>query len=460
MPSPEKQLERDICIIGAGFAGLAAAMKLTQAGYRVIVLEARDRTGGRVWTKYLNDGTPIDLGGTFIGPTQDRIYSLIKEFDLEITPTPINGESLLVYKNKVFRFHEDFPLVESQSFEGVWEALQELSKMSLEVPNESPWTSSRAEEWDAVSLAQWIDSRSLSEPAQLMLRTLFIGLFTCELSKISLLYVLFQIAAAGNDIELQMRVEGGAEQDMVKGGMISIAQKMQERIGDTLRLSTQVKKIVQTDTSVRIESDEIQVLAKQVIVAIPPNLANDLTYSPPLPTARDELLARMPAGECLKFIAVYDEPFWRKDGLSGEVIAPDQHLQMTLDTSAPDKPHGLLMSFSFADQAIELAKLSARERKEHVLEALAQRFGQRALSPIEFFEHDWKNDPWTRGCHVSYLAPGVITNCGHVLREPFGRIHWATTESSPLWNGNLDGAIRAGEYAAELAINQLKLEQK
>ncbi|MCC7528693.1 MAG: FAD-dependent oxidoreductase, partial [Candidatus Melainabacteria bacterium] len=425
MNSAKTFIERDFCVVGAGFAGLTAALRLTQAGYCVIVVEARDRIGGKVWTKYLADGTPIDLGGTFVGPTQDRIYALLEEMGLEITPTPIHGDSLLIYDGKVHRYgvSDKTPDIDSKSLAGVWEVLQLLSRMSQEVPNQAPWTCARAKEWDSMSLGQFINDpvHGLTEPARAMLRTLFIGLFTCELSDISLLFVLFQIAASGNDIEMQMRVEGGAEQDMVKGGMSCIAEKMKEKIGDCFLLSSAVRHIIQNQDSVTVISDKATIKAQRVVVAVPPNLANNIDYTPPLPSTRMELLRHMPAGQCIKFITVYDQSFWRKDGLSGEVTAPDEFIQMTLDTSPPDQKVGALMSFSFAKEAMLMAEMSADERNKHLLDALVRRFGARAGKPMHYFEHDWSRDRWTRGCHVAHLAPGVLTSYGHVVREPFGR---------------------------------------
>lgn len=446
--------EADYCIVGAGFAGLTAALRLTQAGHSVWILEARDRIGGKVRTEYLDDGTPVDMGGTFLGPTQERIYALLDELGLCVTPTPIDGDSLLVYNKEVHRYGHAMPDLDSSQLAGVWETLQALSKMSIEVSNQAPWSSARAKEWDAMTLAQFIDdpSRALSEPARAMLRTLFIGLFTCELSEISLLFVLFQIAAAGNDIELQMRVEGGAEQDMVKGGMSCVTQRMQEKIGDCIIFSSPVSMIEQDDDSATVYSQKAVVKTRQVIVAVPPALADNIEYTPALPATKMELLRHMPAGRCIKFVTAYDRPFWRNEGLSGEVIAPDEFIQMTLDTSAPDKGSGLLMSFSFAREAMLMAQMTAEERKETVLDALEKRFGKEARTPIRYFEHDWSEDRWTRGCHVAHLAPGVITSYGHAIREPFGRIYWATSETSPLWNGNIDGAVRAGEYVAEQVL--------
>ncbi len=449
------QIECDFCIVGAGFAGLTAALRLTQKGHSVMVVESRDRTGGKVWTKYLDDGTPIDLGGTFLGPTQDRIYSLLRELELEITPTPIKGDSQLVYKDKYYRYGKEAPDVDSQSLEGVWKTLQMLSKMSLEVPYEAPWTSLMAREWDSMSLGQFLHdpAHDLNEPALSMLRLLFISLFTVEPSEISLLYVLFQIAASGNDIELQMKVEGGADQDMLKGGMMKVVDKLCAKIDETPRnwllLSSPVKRIMQDDFGATVISQKAIIKAKRVIVAIPPNLASKLEYEPPLPTTRMQLLQQMPAGRCIKFITVHDRPFWRESGLSGEVSVLDEYIQLTLDTSPPDTGVGVLMSFAFSKEAEALGSMDEDGRKKHLLATLIKHFGREAASPIHYFEHDWYQDEWTRGCHVAHLVPGVMTSCGHAIREPFGRIHWATSESSPLWNGNIDGAVRAGEFVAK-----------
>lgn len=454
----ERILERDFCIVGAGFAGLTAALRLTQAGHSVMVVEARDRIGGKVWTKYLDDGTPIDLGGTFLGPTQDRIYALLKELDLEITPTPIHGDSQLVYKGKYYRYADDAPDVDSQSLAGVWQTLQKLSKMSLEVPSQEPWSSPKAKEWDAISLGQFLNDPmlNLNEPTLALLRLLFISLFTVEPSEISLLYVLFQIAASGNDIELQMKVDGGADQDMLKGGMIKVAERMREKIDaeqsntldSWLLLSSPVSAIAQDAVGVTVFSELAMIKAKRVVVAVPPNLASEIRYEPALPATRMELLKKMPAGRCIKFITVYDRPFWREMGMSGEVTVLDDYIQLVLDTSPPDRSVGVLMSFAFSNEAKELAELPDQERYTHVITTVTKNFGPKAAKPIHYFEHDWYQDKWTRGCHVAHLAPGVMTSYGQAIRESFARIHWATSESSPLWNGNIDGAIRAGEFVA------------
>ncbi len=450
--------EADFCIVGAGYAGLTAAYRLKQAGYTVVVVEARERIGGRVWTKYLTDGTPVDMGGTFFGPGQDRAYALAKEMGCETTPTPNKGDSGLMYKGKFHRYKGLIPDLDVLSLASVWASFQLLSAMSKQVPPEAPWTAEKAREWDSMTLAHWIDNpiHALTEPAKVMITALMMGLFTCHPSEVSFLSVLFHIAAAGNDIELQLKVEGGAEQDMVKGGMISIANKVAEKLGDCFVFESPVRAIAYDEHGVTVVSDKVTVKAKRVVVCAPPNLVDHIQFTPGLPATRAQLLQRMPVGRTIKFVAVYEEAFWRKDGLSGEVAAPDEALSISLDTSPPNNTVGTITSFCMGPPAVRLAELSAEERKTLCLKALMQRYGARAAAPVQYFEHDWGADPWTRGCHMAHFAPGILTNFAHVIRQPVGPIHWATTETSMYWNGNIDGAIRSGERAATELIEATK----
>jgi monoamine oxidase len=453
-------IKTDYCIVGAGFAGLTAAYRLQQAGHSVVVLEARDRIGGRVWTQYLPDGTPVDLGGTFFGPGQDRAYALAKEMGCETTSTPHHGDNQLVYQGKVHRYSGTIPMnLGVLSLASMWASMKLISEMSKEVPPEAPWNAPKAQEWDSISVAQWLDNplHALTDAAKTMFRSLIVGMFTCELSELSLLYVVWYVAGAGKDLEQSLRVEGGSEQDMVIGGMQSIANKVAEKLGDRIRLQSPVRRILQDGQGVEVISDNVTVRAERVILCVPPNLADHIEFSPPLPPTRAELLRHLPAGPIAKFVLIYDEPFWRKDGLSGECAAIDHPIAMSLDTSPPSGKPGSLSFFTFANSALELAEKSPEERKRFVLETATHRFGSKAAQPIHYFEQDWSADRWTRGGCMAHYAPGVLTSYGRVLREPSGRIHWATTETSPLWCGNIDGAIRSGERAARELMNSTSL---
>jgi monoamine oxidase len=448
--------EADFCVIGAGFAGLTAAYRLKQAGHSVVLLEARDRVGGRVWTKYLEDGTPVDMGGTFLGPGHDRVRQLLKEMGCETTKTPHEGDSQLQYQGKLHRYSGLLPMnLGIISLASVWASMKMIDEMSRRIQPDAPWNATKAKEWDSITVEQWLDNplHSLTDASKTMLRALLEGLFTCDMSELSLLHLLSHVAGANNSLEFHLAMEGGAEQDMVKGGMQTIATKVAEKLGSSLQLESPVRKIVQDNEGVEVFSDKTVVRAKRVIVAVPTNLIDHIQFDPALPITRAELVRHMPAGQIHKSVLIYDEPFWRSDGLSGECAAIDHPISMSLDTTPPSGKPGSISFFAFAKHALHLNELSTEDRKREFIEAAVIRLGQKAATPTHYIEHYWSSDPWSRGGAMAHHAPGVLTMYGHVIREPFGRIHWAATETSPQWNGFIDGAVRSGERTAKEVID-------
>jgi monoamine oxidase len=147
-------------------------------------------------------------------------------------------------------------------------------------------------------------------------------------------------------------------------------------------------------------------------------------------------------------MAFYDEPFWRADGLTGQVTSDTGPVKVTFDNSPPDGSPGVLLGFLEGNQARELGRADARTRRQAVLRCFGRFFGHRAREPRDYVEKSWAEEPYTRGCYAGYLPTGVWTSFGSALREPVGRIHWAGTETATVWNGYIDGAISAGERAA------------
>lgn len=179
----------------------------------------------------------------------------------------------------------------------------------------------------------------------------------------------------------------------------------------------------------------------------------NLRYTPDLPADRSQLLRRMPGGEMIKALAVYDEPFWRADGMSGMSIVMNSPIEMVLDAS-PEHGRGIVAAFAFGPGARVLARQAPDERRRTVLAALSQSFGASAADPILYEEHDWEREPWTRGCSMAHMATGVITQYGPVIRKATGRIHWAGSETATVSHGAIDGAIRSSERAAREVIDR------
>ena len=145
---------------------------------------------------------------------------------------------------------------------------------------------------------------------------------------------------------------------------------------------------------------------------------------------------------------VYDQPFWRADGFSGQSASPGSAAEVTIDATPAAGTPGVIASFTFGPVAERVDALDASERRGLVLDAMAERFGPRAASPSEFIETAWWHEEWTRGCSMAHWSPGILTRYGSLLRSPFGRVHWAGTETATISYGGIDGAVRSGERAA------------
>jgi monoamine oxidase len=442
------QLECDVCIVGAGYAGLTAARRLSQAGKSVAVLEARDRVGGRIWTYQLSDGTRIDRGGAWLGPKHDAIFALANEMGVTTYKTWVEGAHLLIGEGRTRRYTGLIPKISPLAVLSLGLANWKINRMARSVPLEAPWTAKRAREWDERSVA-WLFERSGVRTA--IARDLFgsalTGLMTCDLSEVSLLHLLYLSHAHGS-IDALFSIENGAQENLVHGGAGEVAQRVAEELRAALHLSAPVRSISQRADRVIVASDALQVTARHAVVTVPPALALEIGFDPALPEDRKTLYRNAIGGQATKTIAVYDEPFWRADGYSGQTAEPGSPVELTIDASKPSGGPGIMVAFSFGPNALRVAALDADVRRKAVLEGLAARFGARAAKPAEYVETSWWTDPWTRGCSMAHFTPGTLTRYGPLLREPFGRVHWAGTETATISHGAIDGAVRSGERAA------------
>jgi monoamine oxidase len=441
-------VDADVCVVGAGYAGLTAARRVLQAGASVIVLEARNRVGGRVWTQPTPDGAPIDMGGTWLGPGQDAAYALVAETGGRTYPTWDEGETVFAGRDSVKRFAGLVPPINPIALASISIGMARLDAMAKRVPLDEPWTARRAKTWDTRSAGQWIDAATIpSGDGHGLLRAAVRGLMTCDPAEVSLLHLLYLIRSA-NGLNHLLSVKDGYQQDRVEGGAQTMAHHIAAELGDSLRLECPVREVTQDADGVVVGGDGLEVRAGRVVVAIPPTLAGHISFEPELPVDRLLLAQSMPAGSILKASVVYEEPFWRADGLTGQSVATSSPIEMTLDASPVAGVPGVLAAFAFGPHGRALGKHEPGDRRLVVLETLTARFGPRAARPVHYEEIDWATEPWTRGCSMAHMPPGVLTQFGRALRAPVGRIHWAGTETATESHGTIDGAIRSGERAA------------
>jgi monoamine oxidase len=446
----------DVVVVGAGLSGLAAARAIAAEGRSVVVVEARDRVGGRTEGGTLSDGQWIELGGQWIGPTQDRMYELVAELGLRTVPTYNDGDIVFGLGRRAGRLagrKGAVPRINPVALADLAQGVTRFGRLARRTDLDAPWTTPGAHRLDEQTLATWIRRNLRTPQGRAYFRLFTEGVFACEPADLSLLHALFY-TRSGTDLDTLMAVDRGAQQDRVEGGSVLVSQRMAE--GLDVRLGQPVEAISQDGSGVSVVTrDGTRFDGARVVVTLPPTLAGRLRYSPALPAQRDQLTQKLPQGSVIKAHVVYESPFWREEGLNGQVGSDTGPFKVVFDNSPPGYERGILSGFLEGAAARYWSGRSPAERQAAIVECLVRYFGPRAASPVEYVERDWTTEEFTRGCYGAHFAPGVWTGFGPALREPVGRVHWAGTECSPVWNGYMEGAVLSGEATAREVLGVL-----
>jgi monoamine oxidase len=449
-----REIEADVVVVGAGLAGLMSARDVARAGASVAVLEARDRVGGRLLSESLGDGKVVEAGGQWVGPTQDRVLALAAELGLETFPTFTEGANLLELDGSLSRYSGTIPRLGPAVLADIALARRKVDKLAAEIDADAPWRSADADELDAVTFASWLRRGMRTAKARRLMAIAGRTVWGAEPGELSLLHVLFYVRS-GHGFDMLMDVEGGAQQDRIAGGSQLLTLRLAEQLGERVVLGAPVRRIDDSHRGLVVEADGVRARASRAIVAIPPPLRDRIDFAPPLPPVHAQLTQRMAPGWLVKCMAVYPEPFWRADGLSGEAISATGPATLTFDNSPPDGSPGVLLGFLGGADARRASTLTPHERSRAVLDCFARLFGERARACERFIELDWAREQWSGGGPTCNMAPGGWTGFGRALRESAGRIHWAGTETASEWSGYMDGAVRSGEHAAREVLDAL-----
>ena len=448
----------DVVVVGAGLAGLAAARALVAAGRAVTVVEARDRVGGRTENGRFSDGQWIEVGGQWIGPTQDRMYELVGELGLETFPLYNDGKlvlQLLGRRRLMGSAKGAIPRLGPFALADLGRGLAKFKRLAESIRLDEPWSSPDARMLDGQTFRTWIDGNLRTRAGRAYFQIFSEAVFSAEPDDMSLLHALFY-TKSGTDMETLMAVDQGAQQDRIHGGSVLVSERMAEGLGDRVVLGAPVRAVRQSSDGVAVATrGGATYEASYAVVTLPPTLAGRLEYDPPLPSWRDQLTQRVPAGSVFKLYLVYETPFWRERGLNGQVGSDEGPVKVTFDNTPPGYERGVIMGFMEAGDGREWARRTPEERRQVFIDCLVRYFGEEARHPVEYLEKDWMAEEYSRGCYGAHLTPGVWTAYGPALTEPIGRIHWAGTECSPVWNGYMEGAVRSGEATAAAVLERL-----
>lgn len=439
----------DVVIIGGGLAGLTAARDLRKAGCEsFLVLEARDRVGGRTLNFDAGGGHFSEVGGQWIGPGQTAVADLARELAIGTFPSFYEGKTVMVGGDG--RYAIDL----EGTFGTDLTISHKLSEMARDVPSGAPWKSVKAAELDRLTVGDWLAKQGIKPEDQNGWDATVSLSGGTPPARMGLLHYLSMINSANSDFEQLDSIRHSAQETRIEGGSQILSIRIAEELGDRLRLASPVRRITGWDRDVvTLQTDAGEVHARRVIMALSPPLCNQIQYDPPLPAARAELHRAWPAHTPgRKTAMVYKSPFWRASGLNGHIFQVGGPVIWAYDNSPANGEIGIINAFV----RNALLPSDPKEAQRTQCEIYAQALGDEALNPVKYHDLDWGLvDPWTITC-VSAIPPGFWSKHGEALRPPCGNLIWSGTETADIWAGYMDGAVRSGHTAALQALNGLR----
>ena len=433
--------EVDVVIIGAGFAGLAAAFELNKRNISFVVLEARGRPGGRAYSIKSNEGVTIDLGAQWIDKGHHRIKRLLSQFKLKTISTYKKGNT--VYNINGIKTVCTKPPLSATGFLDFFQATRKLNRIGKKINITDPWNSLEANIYDGMSMEQFLKETMYTSSGHKYYKFLLEEMLCTKLHEVSALDVLWCVKTAGSVQNFR-----NSEAIWIEEGTGTLALKMANALGSKVQYDHAVTEITYQEKSAIIKTKKgKQWKARRVIIAVPPNLQTKIDFDPPLPSLRAQLLEHSGMPSVTKIILIYDNPLWREKGLSGVVHSDTGVVKETVDSSPFDGKRGVLTVLVTGNSARALKAPS-----EEIPKALVPYLGEEAATPLQVHWENWSEQQWSRGGYGVHYAPGVITNYGSALIKPIDCIHFAGTETATEWRLFMEGALQSGERAAKEVV--------
>ncbi|MFF9156721.1 flavin monoamine oxidase family protein [Streptomyces sp. NPDC014846] len=440
----------DVVVVGAGFAGLSAAERLASMGQSVLVVEGRDRVGGRSLSGEVA-GVKVDLGATWVARRHTAIRDLASRMGCTTTDQFDQGRNVLWMAGRRRTYSGTIPKVSPAALVDMARMQMAVNKLVSTIDVDAAWESPEAGRLDTISFGEWLDRKNALPGTRALMTVISKVQWGCTPSDVSLLHALRYIRAAGG-IDHMLDVEGGQQQDRFVETTQEIAKRVAERLGDRVRLRTPVRRVAQDDNGVTVHTDSGDIHARYAIVTAAPAHRAAIAFDPALPEQAEGLTRTWRMGVLSKAFVAYDVPFWRAGGLSGEAVTDTGTVFITFDVSPAHSGPGVLMAF--CDPRV-FDGFSIEDRRDRVVQQLVGLYGPQARTPIDYVDHCWGSEPFAPGGPNPAVAPYATTSYGKALTEPHGRIHWAGTETAGEWAGTMNGAVLTGQGAAERVVGLL-----
>ncbi|KAF9891900.1 hypothetical protein FE257_002863 [Aspergillus nanangensis] len=460
----------DVIIIGAGLSGLQAASSLRAAGRDICVLEATDRVGGKTLSVQSTEDGFNDLGAAWINDTsQSEMYQLFERYG-------IHGEVQYTQGDNVYNSTSSPGGAIRVPYGMIPEGEETISKVisaciaaTDKVRLDDPGYSEEAWKLDQITFTEFC-TRDMSSKDEALVAEAFATAVTDALlgvaaDELSALCMMHYFKCGTGILNLLSDLKDGGQHLRAREGMQTISKRMAGELGsDTIHLQTPVTSVDQSASrghcTVKTAIGEV-FTSRHVVLSIPTTLYHTIKFTPSLPSAKASLGHSTIMGDYSKMIFLFSEPWWRHAGLTGTLDDddPSRPISFSRDTSIPDDNQWSITCFIVGNRARRWSELSKEERQDQAWKQFTETFGsivETVPLPTNTLEMIWKTQPFFWGAPCPVMPLEVLTTVGGELEAPFGNVHFVGAETSDVWRGYMEGAVRSGKRGAEEVLEALR----